>query len=205
MNQVIVKIHFKIFLIMIILAINSCADITNTLQESKNCSLIENLSKLEELNFDFENHGKYLDKKYSPISGLLYDSIFSKLAIIKDSSRIIGQFPLSFNRTGLICYNKAYECDHSVDYVDLNIIENCQIVNRLNLSLNDDEMMIYNLRSGISKNFDTLFTTIEHSSEWAVGEINPVDTLFIESVAIDLRTKNFDTILHKTKIKKLLN
>jgi hypothetical protein len=188
--------------IAIISTLISCTNNINKKRDSEFCGLLKNIPKLEELNFNFENHTNYLDEKYLPISRIFFDSIFKSEAIIIDSSKFIGQFPLPFKRIGLVCYKKTYECDHVIDYVTLDIIEKCRLIKSFVLSCNDSEITIYNIRSRISKDFDTLFTSIEYSSEWVCGDLNPIDTLFTNKIEIDISSKNFDTLSNKIIIKK---
>ena len=192
--------------LFILLIIFSCSCTTKNKESinTRHCKLLSSINQLNQHEFNSFDYKKIDIKRLTVIDSLMYKKINNRVS--SDLfNYFYGQFPISENRLGLVCYNKTTECDHDVYYYSLQIIDNCTKEKWFTTLSSDnsgnDFSIYYDYRSSFNKTFDVLTVRIKHSSEWILGTENKTDTMFTDIYKIDLKSINIDTIYKSTNFK----
>lgn len=114
----------------------------------------------------------------------LYNIVFSKQSdYLHNSYFIYSQLPNTKNYYSFITYQKNYEGDYRVDYIDLiNINENGEQLDKTRLAAVDNEVIIYEVSSTLNGN--TLIINEEFSGEPNMD--TDIDTIHQSTVTLSL-------------------
>lgn len=186
------KISIPIYIVLN-LVISSC--------QTPFCDRLKKLENTTKLDYN-ENilDGFIVTDNVFPLNDQEFQNFYKRERSSSEKCYLVSKFSINEKRTGVISYVISYEGDKIVDYYDLNLIENCNVLKTYRIMISDSETMYYNVSSNIKSNFSVLTITEETSSEEINGK---VDTLFTKKWKIDLRSPNLDTI-SKKKFFKIL-
>ena len=169
------------------------------------CKLFKTVDKLTKHNFSPLDHDKVDINKLKQIDSVTFQKLNGYDKSFGERNYIYGQFSISNNRLGLICYNKVRESDDNVYYFSLHIIDNCTIKKDFKILTTDDHHsgILYQWTSSFNKDFSQLTMTLNQTSEWVVGSDLKTDTLFTDIYQVNLISPNLDT-LNVTKTFKII-
>lgn len=131
-----------------------------------------------------------------------YKILFEHEKIDSDTCCLFGKFKINENRTGVYSLRNTSECDHRIEVVELLVIDNCKLVDSKKILFQDNHIGVYEISSEVNKDFTELTIKETSSSEYA-AETGKMDTLFINTYTIDLKSKNLDTIYKNSRIQVL--
>ena len=168
------------------------------------CDYLKTTRQLTKFNFTPKDLYKVDTKGLKKIDLQHLKILFKDNLISSDKDYLYGYFNVTNTRIGLVCYNQTSDCDKPLFFFSLHIIDNCtKVKNHYTILLNDEDIMLNNISSSISKTFDTLTIKSETTSEWLAGSNSTNDTLFTNIYKINLQSSNLDTISKKSYNKKI--
>jgi len=170
--------------------------IDKTTVENDFCKIFEMTKQLTKHKLSPSDHNKIDIKRLNQIDSVTFQKLYGYDKSYEERNYIYGQFPISKNRLGLICYNKVRECNDNVYYFSLHIIDSCKIKKDFKILTTDDHHsgILYQLTSSFNKDFSQLTMTLKQTSEWVVGSDLKTDTLFTDIYRINLKSPNLDTL-----------
>lgn len=175
---------------------------SSTKQNLTSCEVLEKVkySKIKqfspEITFGFEaNTCVYLNQNY-------YKELFENDKIETDTCVLFGKFNINKNRIGVYSHRSTYECDSRLSIIELHVFEKCKIVGSRTIMIEDNHVMTYQVSSKFNKDFDLLTITEKVGSEYTEPD-SKIDTLFINTYKIDLKSKSLDTIYRNRRFELL--
>lgn len=170
----------------------------------KPCSVIDKIPFTIKRDFSPELNYGIKVKNAVCLTKFDYMKLFEHEMMDSDTCYLFGKFKINENRTGVYSLRNTYECDHRIELVELLIIDNCKLVDSKKILFQDNHIGVYEISSELNKDFSELTIKETSSSEYA-AETGEMDTLFIYTYTIDLKSKNLDTIYKKSRIQLLTN
>ncbi|MDR6966881.1 hypothetical protein J2X31_000881 [Flavobacterium arsenatis] len=166
------------------------------------CSMIDKIPFTIMRDFSTELNYGIKVKNAVCLTKLDYKKLFEYEMIDSDTCYLFGKFKINENRTGVYSLRNTYECDHRIELVELLVIDNCKLVDSKKILFQDNHIGVYEISSEVNKDFSELTIKETSSSEYAT-ETGEMDTLFINTYTIDLKSKSLDTIYKKSRIQVL--
>ena len=93
-----------------------------TTVDNEFCKIFKTADQLTKHNFTPSDHNKIDFNKLKQIDSVTFQKLNGYDKSFGERNYIYGQFPISKNRLGLICYNKVRESDDNVNYFSLHIV-----------------------------------------------------------------------------------
>lgn len=171
-------------------------------QKFTDCEILEKIkySKIKqfspEIKFGFEaNTAVYLNQNE-------YKELFGNDKNETETCVLFGKFNSNKNRIGVYSHRSTYECDSRLSIIELHVFEKCKIVGSTTIMIENNHVMTYQVSSKFNKDFDQLTITEKVGSEYTESD-SKIDTLFINTYRIDLKSKSLDTICRNTRFELL--
>jgi hypothetical protein len=160
------------------------------------CDLINTSVKLDRLEF---NPNLKIDKsKLTLLNSNYYNLLFNYPEQVTDSSYVYGQFDISKNRKGLVCYNTTIISSSLIDWFSLHIIDDCKVNRTIYISGREP---FYDYSSSFSKTMDTLTIITNRISKYAFAKDSRKDTIIASTYKINLKSPLLDTVFRQSTFK----
>lgn len=170
--------------------------------ETDSCRVIEKVKYTTIRQFSPEIKFGIESKKSVQLNKNEYKELFGRDKIETDTCFLFGKFNITRNRIGVYSLRSTYECDSRVEFVELHVFENCKIIDSKTIMIEDNHVSTYEVSSKLNKDFGQLTITEKVGSEYSEPN-SEIDTLFINTYKIDLKSKNLDTIYRNSKFELL--
>ncbi len=171
--------------------------------ETDSCEIIKKVKSTNIRQFSSEIKYGIETKESFQINQIEYKQLFGNDMIKTDSCFLIGKFDISRNRIGIYSLRSTYECDSRIEFIELHVFEKCKLVGSRTIMIDEShDGPYYNVSSQINKDFGHLTIIEKVGSEYSDLD-SPIDTLFINTYKINLRSKSLDTIYRNSKFELL--
>ena len=162
---------------------------------------MDQLKDSKKLNYSREIKDGFESSSAIEIDKKIYNNLFGNDEAYK-KGYLVGKFKITNERIGIISYIEANEGESLIQSYYLHIIDKCKIKKNYKIMTSDSEVIIYDVSSKINNNLKNITIQTESSNELNTNsEIS--DTIFIDEVKIDLKSKKLDTISRKKSYKIL--